>query len=114
LENKLRSELFPLLDRQSKALRDKPALLQEVKALEAELSADHRDPPEGQQLVELKFTDISEQERKSDEKRLVCRGQLSVKILYPEAMDLGTANVLYSVQPNLATPGNYTVRVNLL
>ena len=113
-QNKLTAELFPILDRQKSFLSQKPTLLQEVKNLEAELAADHRLPPEGDQLVEFKFISISEEERKPVEKKVMCRGQMSVKILYPELKDLGTAAISYSVQPNLATPGEYTVRVNLL
>lgn len=84
---------------------------QELKSLEAELSADHPNPPSFADAVEIKFSAISEVERRREQKTLFCEARLAVKIKYPELTDLGTVHLLYKIQPNLAKASDYTVYI---
>lgn len=112
--NKLQSDFYALRDNQQSSLWKRDQQQDELKKLEKELSVEHREPPEGEKLIELKFTEINEEERTSRPDKLVCRGEMSVKLLYPKLQDLGSTSLLYSVQPNLVAPDTYIVRVQLL
>jgi len=75
------------------------------------ISKDYANPSFRADAVEVKFSSISEVERKREQRTVFCEAQLAVKIKHPEPTDLGTVHLQYKIQPNLADAGDYTVHV---